>query len=84
MTVVRVYTTERCQQCTLTKTLMSAHGIEFVEEDAADPQNLAALKELGFLSAPVVCAGVSNDDMWSGFQPDRIKALAKRLKGESA
>ena len=28
---------------------------------------------LGYLQAPVVVAG---DDHWSGFRPDRIKALA--------
>lgn len=79
---VRVYTTERCQQCTLTKTLMSAHGIEFVEEDATDPGNLEAIKYLGYLAAPVVVVGESGDDMWSGFQPDRIKELAERMKGK--
>lgn len=82
MPTVRVYSKPACPACTLTKRLLTSLGVPYIEEDAADPQNLAALKELGFLAAPVVCAGVSNDDMWSGFQPDRIKALAKRLKGE--
>ena len=57
-------------------------GVEYVVEDATDENTIAALKELKFLSAPVVCAGESNDDMWAGFQPDRIKALAERMKGK--
>ena len=48
---------------------------------ATDPQTLAALKELGYLSAPVVCVGVSNDDIWSGYRPDRIEEIAKRIHG---
>ena len=31
---------------------------------------------LGYLQAPVVVAG---DDHWSGFRPDRIKALAAHV-----
>lgn len=84
MTTVRVYTTERCQQCTLTKKLMTEQGIEFVEEDATATGNLAALKYLGYLTAPVVVAGESGDDMWAGFQPERIKALAARINGQES
>lgn len=61
--------------------LLDQLGVEYVVEDATDENTIAALKALSFLAAPVVCAGVSNDDMWAGFQPDRIKALAERLKG---
>lgn len=62
----------------MTKNLLGAHGIEFVEEDITDPGNLAAAKSLGFLAAPVVTVGDSADDMWSGFQPERIKEIAAR------
>lgn len=82
MTVVRVYTKERCQQCDMTKMLMKRLGVKYIEEDATDEGNLAAFKELGFLAAPVVTAGESRDDMWSGFQPDRIKEIAARIKEE--
>lgn len=79
MTVVRVYTKDRCVQCDMTKRLMDRHGIEYVEEDAMDEGNLLAFKELGFLAAPVVAVGESRDDMWSGFRPDRINEIAERL-----
>lgn len=82
MTVVRVYTKERCIQCTMTTRLMNQLGVEFVEEDAMDESNLLAFKELGFLAAPVVAVGESRDDMWSGFRPDRIKEIAQRLNKE--
>ena len=84
MTVVRIYTKDRCVQCDMSKRLMKRLGIEYVEEDATDAGNLAAFKELGFLAAPVVAVGESRDDMWSGFQPDRIKEIAARIKEENA
>ena len=82
MTVVRIYTKDRCVQCDMSKRLMKRLGIEYVEEDATDAGNLAAFKELGFLAAPVVAVGDSADDMWSGFQPERIKEIAARIKEE--
>lgn len=82
MTVVRVYTKDQCSQCDLTKMLLRRLGIEYVEEDITDPQTMAAMKDLKFLAAPVVAVGDSADDMWSGFQPDRIKEIAARIKEE--
>lgn len=79
--IVRVYSKPNCGQCTLTKTLFQAEGVSFVEEDITDPQNLEAAKSLGFLAAPVVVVGESGDDMWAGFQPDRIKEIARRING---
>ena len=66
----------------MTKRLMKSLGIEFIEEDATEPGNLAAFKELKFLAAPVVAVGDSRDDMWSGFQPDRIKEIAERMESK--
>ena len=77
MTVVRVYTKPSCGPCVATKRALGSKGIPFVEEDATDPQNMAAIKALGFMSAPVVVAG---EDMWSGFQIGRINELAERTK----
>lgn len=79
MTTVRVYTKPNCPQCTLTKNLLAREGVAFVEEDATSPGNLAAIKALGFLAAPVVCVGESADDMWAGFQPERIREVADRI-----
>ena len=80
--IVRVYSKPNCGQCVATMRKLDELGIKYVKEDATDPQTIATIKELGFLSAPVVCAGISNDDMWSGYRPDRIMALAERMKGK--
>lgn len=77
---VRVYTSPNCSQCTLTKRLMDRLGIAYVEEDATESETLAALKEIGFLAAPVVVVGESGDDMWQGFRPERINEIAARLQ----
>lgn len=79
MPVIRVYTKPNCGPCMATKHALSANGLAYIEEDAMDEGNLLAFKELGFLAAPVVAVGESRDDMWSGFQPDRIKEIAERL-----
>ena len=79
--IVRVYSKPNCGQCAATIRKLDLLGVEHVVEDATDPQTLAALKELGYLSAPVVCVGVSNDDMWSGYRPDRIEEIARRING---
>lgn len=83
MTTVRVYSKPNCVQCTMTKNLLDALDVPYVLEDITEPGNLAAVKELGFLAAPVVTAGDSADDMWSGFLPDRIKEIAARIEQEN-
>lgn len=84
MTTVRVYSKPNCTQCTMMKNLLDALEVPYTLEDITDPGNLAAVKELGFLQAPVVTVGDSADDMWSGFQPDRIKETAARIKENAA
>lgn len=75
--MVRVYSKTACAQCTLTKTLMGALKVDFREVDITTPENLAYVKSLGYMSAPVI---VTDDTHWAGFQPDKIKALAERMK----
>lgn len=71
---VTVYTKPSCVQCNMTYRALDKNGIEYntvdVTEDAAA---LALIKNMGYMQAPVVVAG---DDHWSGFQPDKINALA--------
>ena len=81
MTTVRVYTKPSCVQCTMTKNLLGAHGVELIEEDITAPGNTEAAKALGLMSAPVV---VADDEYWAGFQPEKIKQLAARLKESNA
>lgn len=80
--IVRVYTAPSCIQCTMTKKLMTELGISFIEEDATRSTVTEAIKYLDFTQAPVIVAGESGDDMWQGFQPARIKALAERIRRE--
>lgn len=82
-TIVRIYTKPACVQCDMTKKLFDKLGIEYVLEDATEPDNIAAFKELGFLAAPVVAVGSSADDMWAGFQPPRVKEIAARINKEA-
>lgn len=77
---VRVYTKPDCRQCDMTKRLLDGEGVSYVVEDLTDAGNLAAAKALGHTSAPVVVVG---DESWAGFQPDRIKELAGRIKEDA-
>jgi len=77
---VTVYTKPVCKQCDLTKHELKQKGIPYTEESILDPANLAAAKELGLMSAPVVMAG---DEYWAGFRPDKIQELAERLEKEN-
>lgn len=74
---VTVYTKPSCVQCTATYRALDAKGIEYdVLDLSVDPQALEAVKELGYLQAPVV---ITDDGHWSGFRPDKIDELAQRL-----
>ena len=70
---VTVYTKPACVQCNATYKALDKAGVAYevvdiTEDDSARDYVLS----LGYLAAPVVVAG---DDHWSGFRPDRIKAL---------
>lgn len=70
---VTVLTLPNCQPCRVTKRMLSAQGVEFVERDmSTDEQAADWAKQLGYQQAPIVIAG---DSHWSGLQPDRVKAL---------
>ena len=58
----------------MTYRALDKNGIDYTTVDVTeDAAALARIKELGYMQAPVVIAG---DEHWSGFQPDRINALA--------
>lgn len=74
---VTVYTKPSCVQCTATYRALDSKGIEYDILDLSEDENaLQAVKELGYLQAPVV---VTDDEHWSGFRPDKIAELAGRL-----
>jgi glutaredoxin-like protein NrdH len=74
--VTTVYSKPACVQCDATKKTMDKLQIDYeivdISEDSDAREYVLAL---GYLQAPVVVAG---DDHWSGFRPDRIKALVNQ------
>lgn len=74
---IAVYSKPSCVQCTATYRALDKQGIEYeVFDVSVDEKALAAVKDLGYMQAPVV---VTEDDHWSGFRPDKISTLASRV-----
>lgn len=76
---VIVYTKPRCKQCQDTKNMFNKLGVEYEEVDVTTSQiALARIKDdWGFTQAPVI--EVQDFDVWSGFNPDKIREAAKFL-----
>lgn len=85
-----VYTQPDCVQCDRTKKWLddpsrgNLKGKYKVIDLSLDPQSLAAVKELGYMAAPVVIVN-DNDDTkdekhWYGFRPDLLKEFATNQK----
>ena len=71
---ITVYTKPACVQCTATYKALDKEGVAYQKVDITlDSQARDYVMALGYLQAPVVVTG---NDHWSGFRPDRIKALA--------
>lgn len=76
MPSVTLYSKPNCPQCDMTKKLLDHPdvGVPYQERDVTtDPEAHAFVTGLGYMAAPVVHAG--GDNHWSGFRPDRIRAL---------
>ncbi|MGO1590690.1 MAG: glutaredoxin-like protein NrdH [Ancrocorticia sp.] len=71
---ITVYTKPSCVQCNATKRALAKAGLQWEEVDlTVDADALETVKALGYQQAPVVFA---DGDHWSGFRPDKIKALS--------
>ena len=71
---ITVYSKPNCVQCSATYRALDRAGLSYSTVDiSADAEALARVKSLGYAQAPVVMVGA---DHWSGFRPDKIKALA--------
>ena len=71
---ITVYSKPRCPRCDATYRALDKQGVSYEKIDVTqDAESLAFIKGLGYQQAPVVVAG---KDHWSGFRPDRIKAVA--------
>jgi glutaredoxin-like protein NrdH len=72
MTVV-VYSKPGCPPCDATCRQLEKCGIGFEKIDVtSEPAAAEMVKRLGYAATPVVVVG---DEHWTGFRPDRIKAL---------
>ncbi|GAB36513.1 glutaredoxin-like protein NrdH [Gordonia otitidis] len=73
---ITVYTKPACVQCNATYKALDKQGIEYeVVDITQDADARDYVMALGYLQAPVV---VADEEHWSGFRLDRIKALATR------
>ena len=71
---ITVFSKPACVQCDATYRALDKHGIQYeVVDISVDAEALENVKALGYQQAPVVFA---DGDHWSGFRPDKIKALA--------
>ncbi|WP_448760177.1 glutaredoxin-like protein NrdH [Actinomyces oricola] len=71
---ITVYSKPRCVQCTATYRALDKAGLSYETVDISlDVAALDQVRSLGYAQAPVVVAG---GEHWSGFRPDKIKALA--------
>ena len=73
---ITVYTKPACVQCNATYKALDKHGLDYTVVDISlDDDARDYVMALGYLQAPVV---VVDDEHWSGFRPERIKAVAAR------
>ena len=77
---ITVYSKPMCVQCNATYRALDKQGLDYQSIDVSqDTQALEFIKGLGYQQAPVVIAG---EDHWSGYRPDRIKAVASIVQRE--
>jgi len=70
---ITVYSKPHCVQCDATKRALNKAGLAFdVIDITEDAEALSTVKSLGYVQAPVV---VTSEDHWSGFRPEKVKAL---------
>jgi glutaredoxin-like protein NrdH len=74
MSNATLYTTPGCPQCMVTEIALEKNGVQYdVVDLATNAEALERVKAMGYMQAPVI---ETDDDHWSGFQPDKIAALA--------
>jgi glutaredoxin-like protein NrdH len=73
---ITVFSKPGCVQCTATYRALDKHGLPYeVVDISVDAEALQTVVALGYQQAPVVFA---DGDHWSGFRPEKIRALATR------
>lgn len=70
MKSITVYTSPGCQPCKATKRWLDARGVDYQTVDVSQsPDDLAAIKALGYVAAPVVIVSSGDpetDIHWQG------------------
>lgn len=80
MEKITVYSKEHCQPCRATERMMGKLALDYdVVSLDENPDKVQVFKAMGMMESPIVEAG---EEMWSGFRPDRIKALGQRALGD--
>jgi len=69
---VMVYTLPDCIQCDITKKYLDKYDIKYETKDLRQEETSEEISRLDYKQAPVVTYGSFH---WSGFRPDKIKAL---------
>lgn len=78
---ITVYTKPACVQCNATYKALDKAGIAYEKVDISiDDEAREYVLALGYLQAPVV---VTDSEHWSGFRPDRIKALSMAVASDA-
>ena len=86
---ITVYTNPSCMACDATKKYLSERHTKFETVDlSTDELALAAVKDLGYMQAPVVFVRYPNgsETHWNGFNPSKLDgfiATAKRWRDDS-
>lgn len=79
---ITIYSKPNCPQCAATKRAFDRLGAPYTVVDiTTDPVALATLQEAGFRQAPVVFV---DSDFCTGYRPDRIRDVARRLQTVSS
>jgi len=74
---ITVYSKPACVQCNATYRALDKLGYEYTVVDITEDADARDyVMSLGHLQAPVV---IADGEHWSGYRPDRIKALAERM-----
>jgi glutaredoxin-like protein NrdH len=78
---ITVYTKPACVQCNATYKALEKQGLTYEIVDITEvPEARDYVMALGYLQAPVV---VADGEHWSGFRPDRIKALSGAVASDA-
>lgn len=82
--IITLYTKNKCVQCDRTKKWLDKNDVTYKTINMDDsPADLEAVKELGFLTAPVVIVSTGDPEteiMWGGFIPDNLKKYTHSTK----